>query len=117
MLIQDRVSKLREGFRDAGAAIDAARVLANITGEPQTVYLDLEHKTWYVRSIGGWTFDGGPKSHWDHAGGVYLPGETRSGMQTNRDITPENYEARGCGVHVDTMIGMWRKEWERSCSM
>lgn len=39
MLIQDRVASLREPFYDVGACIDAARVLANITGDPQTIDL------------------------------------------------------------------------------
>lgn len=91
MKIEDRIYVMYEPISDCGAAIDAARVLARITGMEHELYRKFSHKmAWYVRAIG----DDVP-SGWDRTGGVYTATDDRAVMQTDPSMTPELAAERG----------------------
>ena len=107
MLIEERIHAMTNPIRDCAAAIDAARVMATITGEPYTLFMEHGEKIkWHVRSISDSYHDS-----WVRAGGIYEPGETRSNIGTNSELVPELAEARGVSpfVHLDTLKSEYRR--------
>jgi len=111
MLIEDRIHALSAPMRDCAAAIDAARVLATITGICHTLYHEIRDNGhwWHVRSVDDTMF--GSSAHWTRAGGIYEPGETRSGIGTNPELVPELAAERGVRpfVHLDTLKSEYRR--------
>lgn len=108
MNIETRLSRLYSPIHDCFAAIDAARVAATITGEPHILYLDRTtgRLRWYVRSV----VDRSP-DHWEWVGGIYEPGEARSNIGCNPELTPELAEERGVSPHIDldTLAAEYRR--------
>lgn len=107
MLIEERVHALTNPIRDCAAAIDAARVLATITGTCQVLYREFgDPCRWHVRGVDD-IFGG----DWVPTGGIYEPGETRSNIGTNPELTPELAEERGIRpfVHLDTLKAEYRR--------
>lgn len=92
MLIEERIAALSGPISDCAAAIDAARVMATITGMPHVLYHRITNGVhlWFVRTVYCKAHD-----NWTLTGGIYEPGEQRSGIGTNPELTPELVEARG----------------------
>lgn len=85
MSTEDRVTALRGPISCCAAAIDAARVLANMTNEAQSMYMVLDDsRVWLVLPASA-----SPDASWIRAGGAYAPGEERSAIATNPTLTPE----------------------------
>lgn len=98
MLIEDRITALYNPIRDCGAAIDAARVLATITGKPHVLYHDVwqGHTRWHVR-----TAECNPRDYWTRTGGIYGPNDERSSISMDPELVPELAEERGVKPIVD----------------
>ncbi len=107
MLIEERIHAMTNPIRDCCAAIDAARVMATITRIPQVLYREFgDPSRWHVRGVDD-LFQG----DWVLVGGVYEPGEVRSFVGTDKELTPELAEARGVSpfVHLDTLASEYRR--------
>ncbi len=107
MLIEERIHAMTNPIRDCCAAIDAARVLATITGTPHVVYREFgDPSRWHVRGV-----DDLYGGEWVPMGGIYEPGEQRSYMSQDPEKTPELAEARGVApyVHTDTLRAEYRR--------
>lgn len=91
MSTEDRATALRGPISCCAAAIDAARVLANLTNETQSLYLVIgDSQAWRVLPASS-----SPDASWIRAGGAYAPGEERSAIATNPTLTPELAAERG----------------------
>lgn len=107
MDLQDRILALSAPIRDCCAAIDAARVLATITGKPQVLYREFgDPSRWHVRGVDD-LFGG----DWVPTGGIYEPDETRSHMGVDPKLTPELAEARGIAPYIE--LRPLRDEYQR----
>lgn len=104
MELQDRLHALLSPFSDCCAAIDAARVVARITGEAQTTHF--AHGTWQVFPL-----DQEPNSGWTRVGGIYTSDEPRSGLAQDAKLTPERADARGLIDPID--FDQLRAEYQR----
>lgn len=107
MLIEERIHAMTNPIRDCAAAIDAARVMATITGTPHVLYREFgDPSRWHVRGV-----DDIYGGDWVPTGGIYEPGETRSGIGQNPELVPELADARGVSpyVNLDTL----RSEYKR----
>lgn len=108
MNIDERIAQLYRSYRDCGAAIDAARVLATITNTDHVLYFNTNahsprftdvHTNWHVLGIGD-----KPGPTWKRIGGIYSPREERAHMQTDPSLTPERWEARNVfGTDLDAI--------------
>jgi hypothetical protein len=106
MLIEERIHAMSKPISDCCAAIDAARVMATITGTPQVIYREFGNPSrWHVRSV-----DDSYGGTWV-AMGTYEPGETRSNLGTDPRHTPELAMARGLlpYVHLDTLKAEYQR--------
>lgn len=107
MLIEERIYALYLPYSDAGAAIDAARVLATVTGTAHTLHLCLDGKRrWHVLSV-----NDNPREDWSATGGVYAPGDVRSGMSMDPALCPERAAERGIlpMVALETLAAEYRR--------
>lgn len=94
MELQDRIHALTSPFSDCAAAIDAARVLAKITGDAQTLHV--ANGTWLVFPLGQEPNDG-----WSRVGGIYTGDDRRSHIGQDAGLTPERAAERGLLDPID----------------
>lgn len=107
MLIEERINAMTNPIRDCCAAIDAARVMASITGKPHILYREFgDPCRWHVRGVDD-LFGG----DWVAVGGIYEPNAERSNIAQDWEQTPELAEARGIRPFVarDTLAAEYRR--------